>query len=134
MILQAEAGRGQRQRQRQEQRQGRAACQLVGTIDMWDFGIGSLRVASACERGPPVCSNCVRRGGAACHTWMYHKPEFFLVSSRPVARIWRRQCWRTDIAVGQREGVEEQEGREVLESKTWPLQLAACTQHGGTES
>jgi hypothetical protein len=25
-------------------------------------------------------------------------------------------------------------GREVLESKTWPLQLAACTQHGGTES
>jgi hypothetical protein len=33
---------------------------------------------------------------------MYHKPEFLLVSSRPVARNWRRQCWRTDIAVGQR--------------------------------
>ena len=108
MILQAEAGRGQRQRQRQGQgqRQGRAACQLVGTIDMWDFGIGSLRVASACERGPPVCSNLRSAwiGGAACHTWMYRQPELFLVSSRPVARIWRRQCWRTDIAVGQRGG------------------------------
>jgi hypothetical protein len=83
MILQAEAGRGQRQRQRQGQRQGRAACQLAGMIDMWDFGIGSLRVASACERGPPVCSNCVRRATRGCtasqSSFWFH-PGLWLVS------------------------------------------------------
>jgi hypothetical protein len=131
MIFQAEAGRGQRQRQRQGQRQGRAACQLVGTIDMWDFGIGSLRVASACERGPPVCSNCVRRGlggrratrgcTASQSSFWFH-PGLWLVSGAGSAggQILR-------LGSGEGEGVVGAGGKGSPRIKD--VAVAACSLH-----
>ena len=50
LFLQADEGRKAGQKGK-----GRADGRLVQTIDMWDFG--GLRFTSACERGPPVCSN-----------------------------------------------------------------------------
>lgn len=84
---------------------GRAACQLVDTIDMWDFGIGSLRMS--CFGVQKGAAGVLELGfGVDWRGGVPHvdvpQARVLLVSSRPVARIWRRQCWRTDIAVGQR--------------------------------
>jgi hypothetical protein len=92
---------------------GRAVCQLVKRIDMWEFG--SLRFASACERGGSRCARIEFRRGLedpACQTWSYRDPEFlcrFIPADAVVARIWRRQCWenrRPNIAVGWRDSRE----------------------------
>jgi hypothetical protein len=118
MNLQAEAGRGLRYGKGKGKGKGRAACQLVDTIDMWDFGIGSLRMS--CFGVQKGAAGVLELGFGV--DWRGGVPHVDVPQARvlfgfiPACGSYLAQAVLEDRYCGWAagEGVEGTEGREVL--------------------